>query len=316
MIDLARLDQIDSRLGPGRARQRLATEQRHHREMSRHRLKFLHREHWFWHPHVIKALLWIAGLYARGQRNAEAIMVRRNVVCSTRLPLAFDGFAILHLSDLHADGSEAAMARLTTLIQRLDYDLCVLTGDYRGATFGSSEAALRGIATLSGNIKAPVMAVLGNHDSLETVPVFEHMGIRVLLNETEIVRRSGSRIFIAGIDDAHFFGTHDISKAAAAIPADEFAVLLSHTPEMFREADAAGFDLMLSGHTHGGQICLPGSFPITLSARLPRRFGAGAWRFSRLQGYTSAGVGTSVVPVRFNCPPEITLHELRRVSAP
>ena len=69
---------------------------------------------------------------------------------------------------------------------------------------------------------------------------------------------------------------------------------------------------MLSGHTHGGQICLPGPIPITVDARLPRRFGAGAWRYGKMQGYTSVGVGTSIAPVRLNCPPEITIHELRR----
>ena len=71
---------------------------------------------------------------------------------------------------------------------------------------------------------------------------------------------------------------------------------------------------MLSGHTHGGQICLPGSIPIILEARMPRRFGAGAWRHADMQGYTSVGAGTCIVPVRLNCPPEITLHRLQRVQ--
>jgi uncharacterized protein len=74
----------------------------------------------------------------------------------------------------------------------------------------------------------------------------------------------------------------------------------------------AGFDLMLSGHTHGGQICLPGGVPILLGADLPRAFGAGAWRHGGMAGYTSVGAGSSVVPVRFNNRPEITLHRLVR----
>jgi predicted MPP superfamily phosphohydrolase len=80
------------------------------------------------------------------------------------------------------------------------------------------------------------------------------------------------------------------------------------TPEVYCEAERAGFDVMLSGHTHGGQICLPGGIPITLDAKLPRHMGKGAWRYGKLSGYTSVGAGSSVVPVRFNCPPEITLH--------
>ena len=98
---------------------------------------------------------------------------------------------------------------------------------------------------------------------------------------------------------------------ATQIPAGAFSILLSHTPETYREAAAAGFDLMLSGHTHGGQLCLPGGIPIKLEARLPRSMGAGAWRYAEMAGYTSVGAGTSLLPVRLNCPPEITLHTLR-----
>jgi hypothetical protein len=81
---------------------------------------------------------------------------------------------------------------------------------------------------------------------------------------------------------------------------------------VYRQAAHAHFNLMLSGHTHGGQLCLPGSIPIKLEAVLPRRMGAGAWQYHDMSGYTSAGAGSSVVPVRLNCPPEITLHCLRR----
>jgi len=104
----------------------------------------------------------------------------------------------------------------------------------------------------------------------------------------------------------------EIPNAAAMRPRLP-SLLLSHTPEPYRRAAEAGFDVMLCGHTHGGQICLPGGVPITLDARIPRRFGRGAWRYGRMAGYTSPGVGTSIVDVRINCPPEITLHRLRSV---
>jgi predicted MPP superfamily phosphohydrolase len=132
------------------------------------------------------------------------------------------------------------------------------------------------------------------------------------MNECETLRRGEARLHLAGVDDAHFYRMDSIEKAAAAIPPGEFALLLSHTPEVYRQAAHAGFDLMLSGHTHGGQICLPGGIPLTLEADLPRRLGAGAWRHHGMQGYTSSGLGTSVVTARFNCPPEITLHTLVR----
>jgi predicted MPP superfamily phosphohydrolase len=86
--------------------------------------------------------------------------------------------------------------------------------------------------------------------------------------------------------------------------------MLSHTPEIFRQAAHAAVDLLLCGHTHGGQICLPGGWPIFLDARIPRRLGRGRWQHAGMQGYTSPGAGASVVEVRLNCPPEVTVHRL------
>ena len=223
-----------------------------------------------------------------------------------------DGFTILHLSDLHVDMSEAAMQRVCELVGELRYDLCVLTGDYRGKTFGPFEAALDGVGRVRSHLRGPIYGVLGNHDTIRMVPALEAMGIRMLLNECELIARDDQRIYLAGVDDAHFYRMDNIEKATMRIPDGAFAILLSHTPEIYRQAAHAHFNLMLSGHTHGGQICLPGSIPITLESALPRRMGAGAWQHNTMTGYTSVGAGSSVVPVRLNCPPEITLHCLRR----
>ena len=115
-----------------------------------------------------------------------------------------------------------------------------------------------------------------------------------------------------GIDDAHYFRTHNLHKAMADVVADDCVVLLSHTPEPYRQAAHAGVDLMLSGHTHGGQVCLPGGFPILTDTPTPRAYVRGAWRYHAMAGYTSVGCGASVVDVRLNCLPELTLHQLRR----
>ena len=108
----------------------------------------------------------------------------------------------------------------------------------------------------------------------------------------------------------------NFDKAAQHIPPDSTAILLSHSPEPYQRAAHAGFDLMLSGHTHGGQICLPGGVALMTNADCPRRFCKGAWHYHAMQGYTSVGSGSSVVGVRFNCPPAITLHHLRSGSTP
>jgi predicted MPP superfamily phosphohydrolase len=198
------------------------------------------------------------------------------------------------------------------LVQGLHYDICVLTGDYRGKTWGPHEAALQGVARVQASLRSQTYAVLGNHDTIRMVPGLDAMGIRTLLNEHVLIERGGDCIHLAGIDDAHYFRVDNIEKAASSIPREDFSILLSHTPEIFRQAAHADFNVLLSGHTHGGQICLPGGIAITLDSILPRKMGAGPWRYANMVGYTSVGAGTSVVSVRFNCPPEITLHRLSR----
>jgi predicted MPP superfamily phosphohydrolase len=254
------------------------------------------------------------GLYWRGLNNAAKVEMKHNRIALPHLPAAFDGFTILQLSDLHVEMSEAAMERVIDLLGEVRYDLCVLTGDYRGKTWGSYDATLAGMARVVAGLKGQIYGVLGNHDTICMVPGLEAMGIRLLLNESDVIERGGQRLHLGGIDDAHFYGMENIEKATAAIPHDEFSILISHTPEVYRQAAHADFNLLLSGHTHGGQICLPGGIPITLDSILPRSMGSGAWKYHDMIGYTSVGAGSSIVPVRFNCPPEITLHHLRPSS--
>jgi hypothetical protein len=150
-----------------------------------------------------------------------------------------------------------------------------MTGDYRGATFGVFDAALEGLLRLRSCLRGLVYGVLGNHDTIRMVPGLEGMGIRMLLNECEPISRGGDSIYLAGIDDAHYYRVDNIEKAATEIPHNGFSILLSHTPEVYRHAAHAGFKLLLSGHTHGEQICLPGSIPITLSSVLARHMDSG-----------------------------------------
>ena len=306
------LSTLEQRLGKLHARQRLGIEADHEAQIFGQGLNFFHIENWYSVHSVIRTTLKLCGLYWRGRRNAERIVLRTNDVRSARLPPLFDGFTILHISDTHVDMNQRAMLRLAQLVEGLQYDICVLTGDFRGKTFGSHDAALNGMAKLLDHLRQPIFGVLGNHDTIRMLPGLEAMVIRMLQNECEVIRRGDQSIYLAGIDDAHYFKVDNIEKAASPIPDGAFAILLSHTPEVYRQAAHAGFDLLLSGHTHGGQICLPGQIPLTLDSVLPRRLGAGAWHYGNLLGYTSVGAGSSVVAVRYNCPPEITLHRLGR----
>ena len=305
------LAELEQRLGRLHARQRLGIETDHEAQVFGQGLTFFHPENSTATQLVIRVVLQLTGLYWRARTNTERIVVRQNDLVFSNLPSQFDGFTILHLSDLHVELNEAAMLRVSELVGELSYDLCVLTGDYRFKTYGPFAAALDGVERVRRHLKGPVYGVLGNHDTIQMVPALEAMGIRMLMNECEVIARDDQRIYLAGVDDAHFYRMDNIEKAALEIPEGAFSILLSHTPEIYRQAAHAHFALMLSGHTHGGQLCLPGSIPIMLEAVLPRRMGAGRWQYNEMTGYTSVGAGSSVVPVRLNCPPEITLHRLR-----
>ena len=269
------LRKLEDRLGPLHARQRLGIEVDHEAQVFGQGLNFFHPENWYASPSLIRAVLKLTGLYGRAYRNAAEVQVRHNDLASRRLPPRFDGFTLLHISDPHADMNEGAMRRAAELLPGLHYDLCVLTGDFRGPSYGPYDAALSAMAELRAHIKGPVYGVLGNHDTIRMVPRLEAMGIRMLLNECETISRDGQQIYLAGIDDAHFFRADNFDKAAGGIPSDAFAILLSHTPEIYRQAAHAGFASVLCGHTHGGQICLPGGTPITLELRAAAPTGCG-----------------------------------------
>jgi predicted MPP superfamily phosphohydrolase len=306
---------LEERLGRLHARQRLGIEADHEAQIFGQGLSFFHIENWYSIHSLIRGLFKLSGLYRRGVKNAADVQVRHTDLLFVSLPKAFEGFTLLHISDLHVDMNKEAMQRLIELLPSLEYDICVLTGDFRGATFGPFDAVVEGMAQICAQLRSPAYGVLGNHDTIRMVPALEDLGIRMLLNECVSISRHNEQIYLAGIDDANFYRVDSIEKAASSIPPGSFTILLSHTPEVYRHAAHAGFDLLLSGHTHGGQICLPGSVPITLDSVLPRRFGSGIWKYHEMTGYTSVGVGSSIVPIRLNCPPEITLHRLHSADA-
>lgn len=270
------------------------------------------------HEHLVAPAIRIAlsavGLYRRGVKNALRPVVRHLKLTFPELPPGFDGFRILHLSDFHVDGLDGLAETAADLVSRLPADLCVMTGDYRFAVDGSSGPAYAKMKTIVSRIQAHhgILAVLGNHDLAEMAQELEAMGVRLLLNEAVELRQGNGSVWVAGVDDPHFFGCDDLEASLAPVPPGAFKILLAHSPEMFEEASRAGVQLYLCGHTHGGQINLPWVGPVFLNAACPRAYSRGEWKHSGMQGYTNAGLGVSLAPVRFHCPPEAALIELGR----
>lgn len=304
-------DALATRVSRFHLRQRLGIEDATEARIFGQGRSFFHIENWHSAHTVIRMTLQMLGLRGRGRRNALGIELRHNEIRIAGLPSSFDGFTLLHLSDMHLDMHADFPRALIERLGDVDYDVAVMTGDFRAKTHGPFEDTVNAMRLVRAHLKSPVYAVLGNHDSLRMVPDFEAMDIRVLLNESVEIERGDDKIYLAGIDDPHYFRTDNMEKAAEGIPQDAVSVLLAHSPEIYRQAAHAGFSVMLCGHTHGGQICLPGGVPLMVNASCARRYCKGSWRYHALDGYTSVGSGVSMVDVRLNCPPEITIHRLR-----
>ncbi len=257
----------------------------------------------------------LTGLTTRCEKESLNFQVENIDAELERLPASFNGLRILHLTDIHIDGFIDGGKKLQETLRTLEFDLCVLTGDYRFLTYGPYEACGNKMLTLLDVLqcKLGIYAVMGNHDYIEEVPYFDAAGAHVLLNDSIELKRNGEELHLAGIDDPHFYGTDDIDKAFSAIPHDACTIFLAHSPEVYREAEKKNVSYYLCGHTHGGQICLPGKIPIITHGACPRYMCSGAWKYKKMKGYTGRGVGCSAVQARLNCPPEITIHTLKKL---
>ena len=261
-----------------------------------------------------------SGVYEIGYRRA--LDVRRTEVELTisDLPKAFDGYQILFLSDLHIDAMEGLADAIRQAVRGSSVDLCVINGDYRWGFAGNIRDISRDIERVVTEIRArdAVVAVLGNHDYASDLEVLEASGIQGLVNETIVIERGTDRLIVTGADDVHMFYTPAAlaeMKRPKAFGPDTFGIALVHSPEFATVASDNGYGLYLTGHTHGGQICLPGGIPLVTALFTHRRLARrGLWRNGGMRGFTSAGAGVSAIRVRYFSQGEVTVLTLRRAA--
>lgn len=261
------------------------------------------------------------GLYA-GEIGRHEIDIVQHTIVIPRLPEAFKGFRIVQISDIHfREYTEAAFLKLVLHeVNALKADLVALTGDF--VSYGPL-ARRRSVGwaytcgELLTRIQCPLRyAVLGNHDCIvneaaATDALTTH-GIPVLNNASIPLERGGQRIWLAGIADA--LNGNPGPDFERAIPKtarrdNERVVLLAHEPDILPRVTKHGVDLMLSGHTHGGQVRLPFLPPLHLPP-MGVRYVEGYFRLGQTQLYVNRGIGTVGLPFRLNCPPEITMITL------
>ncbi len=235
----------------------------------------------------------------------------------SRLGEAYDGWRIVHLTDLHHSRFTPIeeVERAVELANRLRPDLVALTGDY----VTLSPACIAPVARALGRLDARrgVFAVLGNHDfqvgAEAMTRALEHQGITVLRNRHHALHVGRARLWLVGVDDL-WWQADDFRRAFRHLPLADPKILLCHNPLGIRPALRHGTDLVLSGHTHGGQVRLPFFGRIYGRFRLGERFVEGWNQLEKTQIYVNRGIGKVVVPWRVACPPEIACLRLRRAA--
>lgn len=230
------------------------------------------------------------------------------------LPAAFDGFRVAQVTDVHHSRLVPLeeVRRVVGLANSARADMVVLTGDYTTARRGYIEPCAEAL----GELRAPegVWAVLGNHDHYTdaglTVRALARRGVGVLGNANTTVRRGGDALQLAGVDDWGW-GKADLGRALRGLDPARPALLLSHEPAVLDLPEARGLSLILSGHTHGGQICLP---LVGAPARFVEEFRylRGLYERDGVQLYVSRGTGVIGLPVRLGARPEVAVLRLRR----
>jgi uncharacterized protein len=240
------------------------------------------------------------------------LTVEHQPIILRKLPKEFDGFRIVQLSDVHHGpfSSKEQIERAVDTANRLRPDIIALTGDY----ISRERHYAAPCAEMLGRLEAKhgVYAVLGNHDhwtdAALITDLFRAEGITVLINQGMHFEYRGASFWLAGVDDT-MVGLEDIPLALAGARKDEMKLLLAHNPIVLRRAARAGVDLVLSGHTHGGQVALRSER--SASGRPRRRLLKGLGRQGNTQIYVTRGLGTVILPIRYGCPPEVSLLELR-----
>ena len=279
---------------------------------------FRHKPKWF--RRILETAIVVSfralGLYQRGRRNALDVRVARLRLEFADLPSEFDGLTVLQIGDVHGDGFPEIGKAIARAVRGAHCDVCLLTGDYRFHVDGPWDGLMAIMEEILAAVSARdgVLGILGNHDSIAMVEPLRKLGIEMLLNESWVLERGDARMVFIGVDDPHYYGCDDIEAAVAGQPNDSFRLLLAHSPEIAEQAASLGVGLYLCGHTHGGQITIPGVGPLVTMSNCPRSITSGVWGVDAMTGYTTRGAGCSGAPLRFNCPAEVALIELRRAS--
>lgn len=268
------------------------------------------QSHWSTFERLLRVIsfgLKITGFDKLGKKNALDIKKKELQICSKNLPESFDGFSILHLSDLHIDSLPELPEAILNSIGDETYDICVLTGDYRFDTEGAFRHLIEPLKKITNSINTRhgILAILGNHDTCNILNYEDELKTNFLINESISIKKDGDTLTFTGTDDPFKYFTQSAVDALEE-PHEGYKIALIHTTELADAAAQNKYDLYLCGHTHAGQICLPGGIPLITHQYEGKNFYKGEWELNGMKGYTSPGCGVSGIPIRFFSRGEVT----------
>ena len=246
------------------------------------------------------------------------IRLERKTIFLKKLPENFEGLKIIQISDLHSKKFGKKEKRILEIINQEKPDFLFITGDINEARANKIDLCEKFWEKLGKLKQGCVYAVFGNHiyedEKIEPIvlkSILEKLGIQVLDNENVKLERGGEYIWLLGVNDPHT-NHHNLSKTLQGVDSSSTRILLSHSPEIMDDLKIGDVNLILTGHTHGGQVKIPHIRPFWSPTKYHGKYVKGLFNVKGAYMYVNRGIGTKKLPIRFNSRPEITLFTLRK----
>ena len=259
-------------------------------------------------------LIWYSFVFEPNNIQVERVNIKIE-----NLPESFSNTKIVHLTDFHSYSFGKREKRVLEILENIDPDFVFITGDFIDHRTKDISSCQEFWSELGNRYQGRVYSVLGNHeywidhiDASSIKKLLEESGIVVLSNENEKIFQGDEYIYLLGVDDPHT-GNDDLKKSAINTYENIPKILLAHSPDIINDLESLereNIDLILAGHTHGGQVVIPFMGPYWTPTKNRGKYASGLFEINEMNLYVNRGIGMAAYPIRFNCPPEITVIEL------
>ncbi len=257
---------------------------------------------------VFTAVLgWYAFLF-----EPNNIQVERIDIGIENLPDSFTNAKIVHLTDFHSLGFSEREKKVLEIVEQINPDFVFITGDFIDRTTKDIASCEKFWQKFGSRYQGRIFGVLGNHDPSSLEKLLESAGIVILNNENRKIFQKEKYIYLVGVNDPDT-GRDDLAKAMTGAETNVPKILLAHSPDIIEDLGIGETpDLILAGHTHGGQIKIPFLRPFWVPTQNRGKYASGLFEIGNTYMYVNRGIGTTALPIRFNCSPEISVIELTK----